>query len=205
MVAKSLVNKAIMQKYATQAADNAAKQAEAETHAADKKVTGASIFAYRVTDPERFGIVAFSKEGRAISIEEKPKAPRSNYAVTGLYLYDERAPSMAKRLKPSMRGELEISDLNRVYLDRGELDVKVMNRGFAWLDTGTHESLIAAHQFVQTIEQRQGLKIACPEEIALRKGWIDKKALMALAEPMLKSNYGQYLTQLVEEAEHEGD
>jgi glucose-1-phosphate thymidylyltransferase len=164
---------------------------------ANKQDTGASIFAYRVTDPERFGVVEFNEDERAISIEEKPKAPKSNYAVTGLYLYDNQAPSIAKELTPSKRGELEISDLNRAYLDRGNLSVQVMNRGFAWLDTGTHESLIEAGQFVRTIERRQGLKIACPEEISFKRGWISAKDVEVLAEPLMKNEYGRYLLSLI--------
>ena len=164
---------------------------------ANKKDKGASIFAYRVTDPERFGVVEFNEEGRAISIEEKPKDPKSKYAVTGFYLYDEDAPSIAKKLTPSKRGELEISDLNKLYLKRGDLSVQVMNRGFAWLDTGTHESLIEAGQFVRTIERRQGLKIACPEEISFKKGWISAEQVSRLAEPLTKNEYGKYLLSLL--------
>ena len=166
-------------------------------NAANKRDTGASIFAYRVTDPERFGVVEFSEDGHAISIEEKPRAPKSSYAVTGLYLYDDQAPSIAKELAPSERGEVEISDVNRAYLDRGELDVQVMNRGFAWLDTGTHESLMEAGQFVRTIERRQGLKIACPEEISFKRGWISAEQVRHLAEPLLKNEYGKYLLSLL--------
>ncbi|MDC1494515.1 glucose-1-phosphate thymidylyltransferase RfbA [Planktomarina temperata] len=165
--------------------------------ATNKRDTGASIFAYRVTDPERFGVVEFDEVGRAISIEEKPKAPKSNYAVTGLYLYDDQAPSIARELTPSKRGELEISDLNRAYLDQGNLSVQVMNRGFAWLDTGTHESLIEAGQFVRTIERRQGLKIACPEEISFKKGWISAEQVRQLAKPLMKNEYGKYLQALL--------
>ncbi|MDB4218588.1 glucose-1-phosphate thymidylyltransferase RfbA [Planktomarina temperata] len=165
--------------------------------AATKKDTGASIFAYRVIDPERFGVVEFDGDGRAISIEEKPKAPKSDYAVTGLYLYDEQAPSIAKQLTPSKRGELEISDLNGSYLDQGKLTVQVMKRGFAWLDTGTHESLIEAGQFVRTIERRQGLKIACPEEISFKKGWITAEQVKHIAKSLMKNEYGKYLLSLL--------
>ncbi len=154
---------------------------------------GAIVFGYRVSDPERYGVVAFDDAGRATGIEEKPKTPRSNYAVTGLYFYDNRVVDIAREIKPSRRGELEISDVNQRYLDDGELTVERLGRGYAWLDTGTHDSLIAAAQFVQTIEQRQGLKIACVEEIAFRKGFIDRARLEALAEPLSKNEYGEYL------------
>ena len=156
-----------------------------------------SVFAYRVADPERYGVVEYDKNSRAISIEEKPQNPKSNYAVTGLYFYDSRAPEYAKLLKPSQRGELEITDLNNIYLARGSLNVVRLNRGFAWLDTGTHDSLVEAHQFVQTVEKRQGLKIACLEEIAYKRGWISAKILEELARPLLKSGYGNYLMQLL--------
>ena len=171
--------------------------------AANQREHGATVFAYHVQDPERYGVAEFSKDGKVLSLEEKPAAPKSNYAVTGLYFYDEHAPSYAKRIKPSDRGELEITDLNKVYLDKEQLCVERMSRGYAWLDTGTHESLVDAHQFVQTIEHRQGLKVACPEEIAFRKGWISEAALTALAKPMLKNGYGQYLMQVIRESEHE--
>ncbi len=154
---------------------------------------GAIVFGYRVSDPERYGVVAFDDAGRAIDIEEKPKTPRSNYAVTGLYFYDNRVVDIAREIKPSWRGELEISDVNQRYLEDGELTVERLGRGYAWLDTGTHDSLIAAAQFVQTIEHRQGLKIACVEEIAFHKGFIDRDRLEALAEPLSKNEYGEYL------------
>ncbi|HWS76503.1 MAG TPA: glucose-1-phosphate thymidylyltransferase RfbA [Quisquiliibacterium sp.] len=160
---------------------------------ASKRTRGATVFAYPVNDPERYGVVEFDAAGRAISLEEKPAKPKSRYAVTGLYFYDDQVVGFAKSLKPSPRGELEITDLNRIYLERGELEVRVMGRGHAWLDTGTHESLIEASLFVQTLEKRQGLKIACPEEIAYRMGWIDAAQLEALAAPLVKSGYGQYL------------
>ena len=156
-----------------------------------------SVFAYRVADPERYGIVEYDNKSRAISIEEKPQNPKSKYAITGLYFYDSHAPEYAKQLKPSGRGELEITDLNNIYLERGNLNVVRLNRGFAWLDTGTHDSLVEAHQFVQTVEKRQGLKIACLEEIAYKRGWISAKILEELARPLLKSGYGNYLMQLL--------
>jgi glucose-1-phosphate thymidylyltransferase len=156
-----------------------------------------SVFAYRVADPERYGVVEYDNKSRAISIEEKPQNPKSKYAITGLYLYDSHAPEYAKQLKPSGRGELEITDLNNIYLERGNLNVVRLNRGFAWLDTGTHDSLVEAHQFVQTVEKRQGLKIACLEEIAYKRGWISAKILEELARPLLKSGYGNYLMQLL--------
>jgi glucose-1-phosphate thymidylyltransferase len=158
---------------------------------------GASVFAYPVKDPERYGVVEFDVNGRAVSIEEKPAKPRSRYAVTGLYFYDQDVVDIARQLKPSSRGELEITDLNRVYLDRGDLDVQLMGRGNAWLDTGTHDSLIEAGQFIQTLEARQGLKICCPEEICWRNGWIDDSQLEALAKPLAKSGYGAYLLSLL--------
>ena len=170
---------------------------------ANQRNSGATVFAYHVHDPERYGVAEFSKDGKVLSLEEKPTAPKSNYAVTGLYFYDEHAPKYAKQIKPSQRGELEITDLNKVYLDKEQLNVELMSRGYAWLDTGTHESLVEAQQFVQTIEHRQGLKIACPEEIAFRKDWISEAALADLAKPILKNGYGQYLMQIIKESEHE--
>jgi len=166
---------------------------------ADARTDCASVFAYHVQDPERYGVVEFNDDGKAISLEEKPAKPRSNYAVTGLYFYDENVAKMARTLKPSPRGELEITDLNRMYMDIGKLDVEIMGRGYAWLDTGTHESLLDAGQFIATIEQRQGLKVACPEEIAYRKGWIDAAQLEELAAPLRKNGYGQYLVRVLNE------
>jgi glucose-1-phosphate thymidylyltransferase len=160
---------------------------------------GATVFAYPVKEPERYGVVEFDAQGRATSIEEKPQHPKSRYAVVGLYFYDNRVLEIAAGLKASPRGELEITDVNRQYLAWGELDVIPMGRGFAWLDTGTHESLLEASHFIETIERRQGLKIACPEEIAWRQGWIDTQALEALAQPLAKSGYGEYLLRLVSE------
>lgn len=154
---------------------------------------GASIFAYHVHDPERYGVAEFDQSGKVLSLEEKPQHPKSNYAVTGLYFYDEKAPALARQIKPSARGELEITDLNRLYLEQGDLNVEIMGRGYAWLDTGTHESLLDASQFIATIEQRQGLKVSCPEEIAYRQGWITRQQLKQLARPLLKNGYGQYL------------
>lgn len=165
--------------------------------AAGRQPSGATVFAYHVQDPERYGVVEFDLDGRVVSLEEKPVVPKSSYAVTGLYFYDNQVLDIARELKPSLRGELEITDVNRVYLDRGALNVVVMGRGNAWLDTGTHESLLDASQFIATIEKRQGLKVACPEEIAFRQGWVDAGQLEALAQPMLKSPYGHYLMGLL--------
>ena len=167
--------------------------------AAGTHASGATVFAYHVNDPERYGVVEFDKNGMAVSLEEKPVAPKSSYAVTGLYFYDNAVLDIARDLKPSPRGELEITDVNRIYLERDALNVKVMGRGHAWLDTGTHESLLDASQFIATIEKRQGLKIACPEEIAYRQGYIDAAALEKLAHPMLKNPYGQYLVSVLKE------
>ena len=159
---------------------------------------GATVFGYYVRDPERYGVVSFDASGRAVDIEEKPKKPKSNYAVTGLYFYDNEVVNVAKNIRPSARGELEITDVNRVYLERGELNVELLGRGYAWLDTGTHESLLAAAHFVQVVEQRQGLKVACPEEVAWRMGYIDDGQLTRLATPLAKSGYGQYLLELLD-------
>ncbi len=167
--------------------------------AAGNQTSGATVFAYHVHDPERYGVVEFDAAGQAVSLEEKPKVPKSNYAVTGLYFYDNQVLDIARDLKPSPRGELEITDVNRVYLERQQLNVQVMGRGHAWLDTGTHESLLDASQFIATIEKRQGLKVACPEEIAYRKGWVDAGQLEKLAQPMIKNLYGQYLMGLLRE------
>lgn len=160
---------------------------------------GATVFAYHVQDPERYGVVEFDADRKALTIEEKPKAPKSNYAVTGLYFYDHQVCDIAASIKPSARGELEITDVNNVYLQQDQLKVELMGRGMAWLDTGTHESLLDASQFIATIEKRQGLKVACPEEIAYRKGYIDAAQLAKLAEPLKKNNYGQYLLQILED------
>jgi glucose-1-phosphate thymidylyltransferase len=158
---------------------------------------GATVFAYHVHDPERYGVVEFDAGGRAVSLEEKPKLPKSSYAVTGLYFYDRDVVALARDLRPSPRGELEITDLNRLYLDQGRLAVEIMGRGYAWLDTGTHESMLEASQFIATLEKRQGLKVACPEEIAWRQQWIDAAQLEKLAAPLLKSGYGRYLMRLL--------
>ncbi len=161
--------------------------------------SGATVFAYPVTDPERYGVAEFDASGRVVSLEEKPAKPKSRYAVTGIYFYDNQVCQLAASLKPSARGELEITDLNRLYLERNQLNCENMGRGMAWLDTGTHESLLEASQYIETIERRQGLKIACPEEISYRQGWIDAAAIKQLAQPMLKNAYGQYLLQLLTE------
>ncbi|TAL55367.1 glucose-1-phosphate thymidylyltransferase RfbA [Pandoraea sp.] len=166
---------------------------------ANAKEAGATVFAYAVQDPERYGVVAFDAAGRATSLEEKPLQPKSRYAVTGLYFYDNGVIDIAKSIKPSARGELEITDVNRVYLEQQQLDVQMMGRGYAWLDTGTHESMLEAGQFIHTIEQRQGLKVACPEEIAYRRGYIDAEMLKRLAAPLTKTSYGRYLLRLIEE------
>ena len=158
---------------------------------------GASVFAYHVHDPERYGVAEFDAQGKVLSLEEKPQTPKSSYAVTGLYFYDNRVVDLAKSLKPSARGEYEITDLNRLYLEQGQLNVEIMGRGYAWLDTGTHESLLEAGQFIATLEHRQGLKIACPEEIAWRYQWIDSAQLESLAKPLTKSGYGQYLMRVL--------
>ena len=170
-----------------------------DLEAASARASGATVFAYPVNDPERYGVVEFDANGRAIRLEEKPRQPRSRYAVTGLYFYDERVVDVARGLRPSARGELEITDVNSQYLDWGALNVQVMGRGHAWLDTGTHESLLEAGLFIHTIEKRQGLKVACPEEIAWRAGWIDDEALARLAAPLAKNGYGRYLQRLLED------
>ncbi len=173
-----------------------------DLHAAVQKPLGATVFAYPVKDPERYGVVDFDQHGKALSIEEKPKNPKTQYAVTGLYFYDNHVVEIARALKPSARGELEITDVNREYLARGQLDVTVMGRGMAWLDTGTHESLLEASHFIETIEKRQGLKIACPEEIAYRMGYITARQLETLADPLCKNGYGQYLIGVLRERAH---
>jgi glucose-1-phosphate thymidylyltransferase len=170
---------------------------EAQLRISMLREEGATVFAYHVQDPQRYGVVEFDSQRRAVSIEEKPERPASNYAVTGLYFYDEQVVDIAASIRPSARGELEITDVNRTYLERGQLHVEVMGRGMAWLDTGTHESLLEAGQFIATIEHRQGLKIACPEELAFRKGYISAQALERLAQPMIKNGYGRYLMQIL--------
>ncbi|MBK8895411.1 MAG: glucose-1-phosphate thymidylyltransferase RfbA [Propionivibrio sp.] len=164
---------------------------------ASARLDGATIFAYAVNDPERYGVIEFDAQGRAVSLEEKPQAPKSRYAVTGLYFYDKQVVELAKTIQPSARGELEITDLNGLYLKQGKLNVQTMGRGYAWLDTGTHESMLEASQFIHTIEKRQGLKVACPEEIAWRNGWIDDSQLEKMAQTLTKSGYGQYLSGLL--------
>ncbi|MBA4112166.1 MAG: glucose-1-phosphate thymidylyltransferase [Verminephrobacter sp.] len=166
---------------------------------ATQRTGSASVFAYHVHDPERYGVAEFDAQGKVLSLEEKPKAPKSSYAVTGLYFYDRQVVDLAKSLQPSARGELEITDLNRLYLEQGQLNVEIMGRGYAWLDTGTHESLLEASQFIATLEHRQGLKIACLEEIAWRSQWIDSEQLQRLAQPLSKNGYGQYLLRLLKE------
>jgi glucose-1-phosphate thymidylyltransferase len=166
---------------------------------ADARATGASVFAYHVQDPERYGVVEFDAQRHALSIEEKPRQPKSNYAVTGLYFYDHQVCDIAASIQPSARGELEITEVNAQYLRLNQLNVEIMGRGYAWLDTGTHDSLLEAGQFIATLERRQGLKVACPEEIAYRAGWIDAAQLEAQAQPMLKNGYGQYLMQILRE------
>ncbi|WP_339488041.1 glucose-1-phosphate thymidylyltransferase RfbA [Pseudomonas sp. EL_65y_Pfl2_R95] len=173
----------------------------ANLHAATARSEGATVFGYHVADPERFGVVEFDANGRAISIEEKPSLPKSSYAVTGLYFYDNRVVEIAKGIKPSERGELEITDVNRVYLEDKSLNVEMLGRGFAWLDTGTHDSLLEASHFVHTIEQRQGLKVACLEEIAFHNGWLTRDQVMLQAERLKKTGYGQYLLKLLEDAQ----
>jgi len=166
---------------------------------ASAQTTGASVFAYHVNDPERYGVVEFDDQRRALSIEEKPETPKSSYAVTGLYFYDHRVCDIAAEIRPSPRGELEITDINAKYLSMGQLNVEIMGRGYAWLDTGTHDSLLEAAQYISIIEKRQGLKVACPEEVAFRNGWIDAGRLEALAAPLIKSGYGQYLMRILAE------
>ena len=166
-------------------------------HSANTRETGATVFTYHVNDPERYGVAEFNTDNQVISLEEKPSQPKSSYAVTGLYFYDQKVVELANNLKPSTRGELEITDLNKLYLDNNELYVEMMDRGYAWLDTGTHDSLLDAGQFISTIENRQGLKVACPEEIAYGKNWISKADLVNLAKPLLKNQYGQYLLKLI--------
>lgn len=171
-----------------------------QLHNADNQTTGATVFAYHVHDPERYGVVEFDQHRKAISIEEKPPSPKSNYAVTGLYFYDEQVCDIAANIKPSARGELEITDVNQRYLSNGQLQVEIMGRGFAWLDTGTHDSLLDAASFIGTLQQRQGLMVACPEEVALNQGWIDETQIEKLAAPLRKNHYGQYLLSLIKQS-----
>lgn len=166
---------------------------------AREQTDGASVFAYHVQDPERYGVVSFDIAGKVLSLEEKPKKPKSNYAITGLYFYDQNVIEMVNSLKPSPRGELEITDLNRMYLELGKLNVEVMGRGYAWLDTGTHDALLDASQFIATLERRQGLKVCCPEEIAFRQQWIDTVQLEKLAQPLAKNSYGKYLMSIIDD------
>jgi glucose-1-phosphate thymidylyltransferase len=168
-----------------------------QLHSASERTEGATVFAYHVHDPERYGVVEFDSSQRAISIEEKPVVPKSNYAVTGLYFYDQNVCNIAASIRPSARGELEITDVNKCYLEQGSLNVEIMGRGYAWLDTGTHDSLLEAASFIATLQKRQGLQVACPEEIAFRQGWIDAAALQALASPLSKNGYGRYLLNLL--------
>ena len=173
-----------------------------QLNSANDRTIGATIFAYHVNDPERYGVVEFDKDYKALSIEEKPTNPRSNYAVTGLYFYDNQVCDIASSIKPSARGELEITDINRVYLEKNELSVEIMGRGFAWLDTGTHDSLLDAAGFIATLQKRQGLMVACPEEIAYRQGWIDAETVLRVASTLSKNSYGQYLKKILNELNH---
>ena len=173
-----------------------------QLNSANDRTIGATIFAYHVNDPERYGVVEFDKDYKALSIEEKPTNPRSNYAVTGLYFYDNQVCDIASSIKPSARGELEITDINRVYLEKNELSVEIMGRGFAWLDTGTHDSLLDAAGFIATLQKRQGLMVACPEEIAYRQGWIDAETVLRVANTLSKNSYGQYLKKILNELNH---
>jgi glucose-1-phosphate thymidylyltransferase len=173
---------------------------QAQLHRADAQTDGSTVFAYHVHDPERYGVVAFDAKRRAISIEEKPQQPKSNYAVTGLYFYDQQVCDIAAQVQPSARGELEITSVNEAYLKRGQLNVEIMGRGYTWLDTGTHDSMLDASAFIATIEKRQGLKVACPEEIAYRQGWINAEQVQRLAEPLKKNGYGQYLLSMLKES-----
>jgi glucose-1-phosphate thymidylyltransferase len=170
-----------------------------QLRSAMRRSEGASVFAYHVTDPERYGVVGFDGEGKALTLEEKPRKPKSNYAVTGLYFYDKQVVDMAKALKPSKRGELEITDLNRMYLAQGKLNVEIMGRGYAWFDAGTHESLLEASQFISTLENRQGLRVSCPEEIAYRNKWITADQLRKLTQTLIKNGYGQYLRRMLDD------